>query len=108
MKDRVFTVYDSKVGIYMDPFVALNEGQAERAMANLVSNPEHHFSRYSQDFTLFEIGEYDKSLGVYTMNQAHRRISGLWEIKQRLSDSNIPNLGITPDVVQPIREAKGH
>jgi len=81
MKHKVYTVYDSKLKTYAHPFQSLNKGHAMRYVDDWLKNPEHPFSKYAADFTLFEIGEYDDELGHYQMHEAKEPMGCLLEFK---------------------------
>jgi hypothetical protein len=74
---KVFSVYDSKAEGYMQPFFLKTVGEAERALANLVREPDHNFSRYAEDFTLFELGLWDEKKGAFDLHDAPRSVSNL-------------------------------
>lgn len=61
MKLKVFTIHDSKAEAYLQPFFLATKGQAIRNITEILCNSEHQFSKYPEDFTLFELGEYDDS-----------------------------------------------
>jgi len=67
MISKVFGIYDSKVAAWLQPFFSQSVGSAERAIERLVADPEHNFSQYASDFTLFELGSYDDSSGMFTL-----------------------------------------
>lgn len=56
---KVFTIYDSKAGAFLQPFFMKTNGEAERAISNVLRDPEHNFTVHSDDFTLFELGSFD-------------------------------------------------
>lgn len=63
---KIFTVYDSKVEAYLPPFTSRSKGDAIRSISKMVNDPQHDFSKYAADFTLFELGEYlDDTAGIY-------------------------------------------
>lgn len=66
---KVFAVYDSKVEAYMNPFCMRSKGEAIRAFTSTVNSGESAISKYPEDFTLFEIGEYDEMTGVLTPHE---------------------------------------
>lgn len=39
------------------------KGEAIRGIMECLENKDHPFSKYPQDFTLFELGEYDDQTG---------------------------------------------
>lgn len=61
---KMFAVYDSKVGAYMAPFFMSSTGQALRAFIDTASDKETQVGKHPEDFTLFELGEYDDSCAV--------------------------------------------
>jgi hypothetical protein len=65
---KVFSVYDSKVEAYLQPFYMRSKGEALRAFGEVVNSQDHLFSRHPADYTLFEIGEFDEGKGDFTMH----------------------------------------
>lgn len=59
MKLKMFSVFDSKIQAYMNPFFARTAAEALRSFADAVNNSESNFCRFAEDFTLFEIGAWD-------------------------------------------------
>lgn len=59
MTDQIFAVYDSAASRYLTPFFAPTVEFAIREFRRAVNTPEHQFSKYPQDYTLFHIGQYD-------------------------------------------------
>lgn len=82
MKSKVYTVYDSKVESYMNPFLMQTKGQAIRAFADSVNDEKTQFYKHPEDFTLFEIGEYDDASGVYSMHESKVSCGTALEFKQ--------------------------
>lgn len=64
MKHNIFAVYDSKAEAYTTPFFDHAEGRAIRTFADCCNDPGHQFGKHPADYTLFQIGEYDDSLGT--------------------------------------------
>lgn len=71
MKHLVFAVYDSKARVFCKPFQVPNLEVAIRAMKGAASDPTHEMGRHSEDFTLFEIGEFDDETGVIRCRAEH-------------------------------------
>lgn len=61
MKLKVFSVFDSKVKAYMQPFYARSTGEALRMFEDAVARKEGNFFAHAEDFTLFELGSFDDS-----------------------------------------------
>lgn len=68
-KLKVFCVHDVKAGAYLPPFVMPTTPMAVRWFSDLVREPKHAFAMNPEDYTLFEIGEYDDMTGVITMRK---------------------------------------
>lgn len=62
---KVFSVYDSKAEVFMNPFMMSKEGQALRAIVDEVSNKDSLLSKHSEDYTLYCIAEFDQYKGEY-------------------------------------------
>lgn len=66
MIHRMFIIYDKKAGIYNKPFFFVNEHVAQRAAQELIDNGDSQIAQHPEDFTMFEIGEYDDVEGKIT------------------------------------------
>ena len=64
MKMKIFAVYDEKASAFLQPFFMQTRGQATRAFGDECRKPESSFGAHAEDFTLFEIGEYDQASGA--------------------------------------------
>lgn len=65
MKLKVFAILDSKVGAYLNPFMMRSVGEASRAFETAVNDPTTQFSKYPSDYELYEIAEWDDTVGTY-------------------------------------------
>lgn len=79
MHHKIFAVYDVKVEAYLSPFMAPTLGSALRSFEEAVNDPGHAFSKHPEDFTLFELGEFDDCLGVYSNLNAPRPVGSALE-----------------------------
>jgi len=61
---KMFSVFDSKAGVFAQPFFTHNNLTATREFADSVNNPESRFNKHPEDFTLFACGEYDDTKGL--------------------------------------------
>jgi hypothetical protein len=59
MKMKVFSVYDSKVEAYQQPFFMPTEGAAIRLMQQTLEEKNSMLSKFPADYTLHVIGEWD-------------------------------------------------
>lgn len=78
---KVFAVYDEKAEIFAQPFFMANKGTALRAMSNVFAKPEHEFTKFPQDYTIYELGEYDDSNGRMLPYDKPQHVCRLSELK---------------------------
>lgn len=64
---KIFTVYDSKVEAYLQPFFMKSKGEAIRAFTEVCLDKNSNIAKYPHDFTLFELGSYDDSNATFNM-----------------------------------------
>ena len=62
--EKVFAVYDSKAEAYLPPFFAQTDGLAIRLFQQAANEENHNFNKWSEDYTLFTIGEWDQDSGT--------------------------------------------
>lgn len=79
---KVLTVYDSKAEIYMPPFYQRTTAEGLRAFEQVSNDPESNINRYPEDFTLFEIGEWDDDKGTIVMYEAKKALGVAVEYKR--------------------------
>lgn len=58
---KVFSVYDSKVGVYETLFTFRTTGEAIRSFSVICTDPKSKFCVHPTDFALFELGTFDDS-----------------------------------------------
>lgn len=58
---KMLSVFDIKVGAYLPPMFFRSRLEAIRAFTSACSDPKHDFAKYAEDYTLFELGEWDDS-----------------------------------------------
>ena len=66
MKQKIFSVYDTKLEAYMQPFFFTAKGQALRAFADLSNDTKTSIGQHPEDYCLFEIGEWDDQKAMLT------------------------------------------
>lgn len=66
MIQKIFTVFDSKAEAYGAPFVMGSRGEALRGFADAVGDSQCPYNKHPEDYTLFELGEYDTACAVIT------------------------------------------
>jgi len=85
--EKVYTIWDAKVEVYMPPFLAMNKGEAIRRCENWMLDPNTPFARTPQDFSLFEIAEFDLPTGQFHLYEKKIQLVGLWELKKSVDES---------------------
>lgn len=82
MIQHIFTVYDSKAAAYLQPFFAQTKGVAIRNFSDAVNDPQHHFARHGEDYTLFELGHYDDSDAKFHIHETPESIGKAIEFQK--------------------------
>lgn len=63
---KMCCVYDSKVGAYLPPMFFRSKMEAIRSFSSAVADESHQFCKYPEDYTLFDVGEWDDSTCKFT------------------------------------------
>ena len=85
---KIFTIFDSKVESYSVPFFQPHVGHAIRQFTDLVNDPKTSVGKYPEDYTLFEIGEYDEVTGKITQYDANKSLGCAVEFVKKQLDVN--------------------
>ena len=64
---KMFSILDAKVGTYSPPFYMPTVAAGLRAFADVASTPDNNIGKHPEDYSLFQIGEYDDSIGEVKM-----------------------------------------
>lgn len=68
---RVFSIFDSKAVAFLPPFFLPESGQAVRAFSDSCKDKAHAFGQHPEDYTLFQIGEFDDGTGELVKRPEH-------------------------------------
>lgn len=60
-----FSIYDSKVEMFIQPFFDVTTGSAIRSFGDAVNDESTAFYKHSEDYTLFHVGIFDQELGRF-------------------------------------------
>jgi len=63
--DKVYAIYDAAIKQYEQPFHMRSNAEAVRGWMKIVNDPTTKFHAHPEDFTLFELGEYNPETGQY-------------------------------------------
>lgn len=61
---KAYAIYDNKGLLYHAPFFMSTDGQAVRALSDLVNDNTTSIARHPGDYVLFGIGTYDDQKGM--------------------------------------------
>jgi len=95
MKSKMFVIYDVKANAYMQPWFLTQTGMALRAFSDCVNDPEHNFGRHPEDYTLFQIGDFDDQDARINWNAPQSMGNGIEFVVQE--KTNQLDLYDTPD-----------
>lgn len=88
MEYKVYSLFDSQVKAYMQPFFMRTKGEAVRALMQLLGDSNTNVAKYPQDFILFQIGTYDDETGLIQPN-APESLGVAIEFKKEDVDSTV-------------------
>lgn len=71
---KVFAIFDSKAGAFLQPFFSINVATAGRELTSAVSTEGHAFARHGNDYELFLLGEWDQYEGVIKMYETKQSL----------------------------------
>jgi len=64
MKTYLYAVRDQKAQIFGQVFQLLNDDIARRTLTPVVNNPEHNYGQFPEDYSLYNLGEYNDIDGI--------------------------------------------
>lgn len=67
MHTHIFSVFDSKIDAFIQPFYAQTEGEACRMFETAASDETHQFNRHAGDYTLFYFGYFCNEKGDFVI-----------------------------------------
>ena len=85
MMMKMFAVYDSKLGAFFTPFFMAHAALAQRAFTATANDPQSQICQHPQDFTLFELGEWNDELGQIAMYPKHVNLglAGGYKVREK-------------------------
>lgn len=66
MKYSCYAIRDSKVDLFAQPMSFRSRGEAIRAFADEVNNEGSMLHKHPEDYSLYEVGEFDCVAGEFT------------------------------------------
>lgn len=61
---KIYSIYDAKSMAYETPICFRAKGEALRWFTELSNDPDKICRKFPEDFTLFELGDYDNEKGI--------------------------------------------
>ena len=89
----LFTVYDSKVERYLQPFCMRSPGEAMRAIYEAAQDPQSNFYKYPADYTLYQIGHWFDDTSEIALEGAKINLGLVLEIAQAITTARQRELG---------------
>jgi len=79
---KLYFIYDSKSETYTAPTVNPARGQAMRSFSDAVNtNEKNILAQHPEDFTLFEIGDFDPKTGIIKLYDAKVAVANGLDVK---------------------------
>jgi len=89
MMKKMFAVYDSKVEAYMVPMFFRSKGEALRVFMDAANDEKSALSQHSEDYTLFEVAEWDELTGTIKPLEAKRALGCAKEFKRDIPKATV-------------------
>lgn len=74
MNLSIFAIYDSKAEAFLPPFTAPNAKVAQRMFTQAAHEPTSNFHLHAEDYTLFELGNFDDGTGTISPHEANKSL----------------------------------
>ena len=70
----IYSIHDNKAEAYLPPFFLHNKNMAIRSFADCCQDEGHAFNRHPEDYSLWEIGEFDDQTGEIIYHTPHKAL----------------------------------
>lgn len=77
MRLEVYSIRDSKMAAFFQPFYTMNEQTAIRSINQCICDGDHPFSQDPQDYDLFYIGSFEDQTGKFELLDAPKHVTSL-------------------------------
>jgi hypothetical protein len=81
---KIFSIYDQKAGAYMLPFYKNESAIAQREFQFAANDFRSVISKCPEDFTLFELGEFDEKTGNLMQTEGRSLGNGIEFVDKEL------------------------
>ena len=83
MKTKVFTILDLKAESYGPPFTSMTTATGLRQFQELVNDHNHFFSKYPDDYELYEIGEWEDENASFFPHEVKKQLCRGSDVQDR-------------------------
>jgi len=80
---KIFAVFDSKASAFLQPFFSPTTATGMRAFESACKDENQMFARHPEDFTLFELGDWDPAEGSFEAHESKRSLGTALEFVSR-------------------------
>lgn len=92
MLRKLFAIYDVKAEFFMGPYCYRTIGEAQREFSALANDMNTAVGKNPEDFSLFELGSFDDTSGMVTMDAQPMQVrTGLQAVQSNVVDLNRGN-----------------
>lgn len=81
MKVSMFSVHDSALKGYLQPFFLAGKGVAFRSFQDEVNKPDSRFGAHPDDYTLVYLGSFDDETGAFDIPSTPEKIVVARDVK---------------------------
>ena len=76
MKMNLYSIFDTKSGVFDRPFCAVSDGAATRAFGDMCKEPESVIGKHPDDFALYRVGSWNNVDAQITVEPKECMITG--------------------------------
>jgi len=85
----IYSVHDSKALAYLPPFFMHNKNMAIRSFQDAVQDDGSSFHRHPEDYSLWELGEFDDNTGEIIYHTPHKALGTGLDYIQNVREAEI-------------------
>ena len=74
MKTFLYSVFDTKSGVYDRPFVFRTDEEAKRGFGDICNDENHPIGKHPEDFYICRVGTWDDNKGLLIPEEAPETI----------------------------------
>lgn len=90
MKTKMYSIYDKAAQAYVTPFFMHTKAMAIRAFeSNVNAQDENNISKHPEQFSLFELGEFDDSVAKLELHSEPELVASALELVKPTEETNL-------------------